>query len=115
MAADSRPRTVGDELVRAADRDIELYKHLEGFAARVVEVLERVGQLEADLAAERLARERLELRVNAEWLRDRGYSLRVGDDEPGGDVVPLIRRYAADTEPLPTTDEPTLEGGDAVA
>src|SRR5690348_17253179 len=114
MATHADRRTIGDELVRAADRDLETLGYVEAFARRVVDLLERVAELEADLAAERLARERLELRINAQWLRDAGYSLRATDEPAGGDVVPLIRDYAPDTEPLPTTAEPELEGGDDV-
>jgi hypothetical protein len=122
MAPEPEHRTLGDELVRAADRDIEQLGYIENLYARVVALLERVGTLEHELADERLARERLELRVYARELRDDGlpliHSTRVADlpadadpAEPGN-VVPLIREYAADTEPIPTTDQPTGDDDD---
>jgi hypothetical protein len=117
---DPAPRTVDDELTLAVERDTALLERLGTVLSIVDRLIDRVAELERDLSDERLARERLELRVNAEWLRDRGYTIasarELGADDGSDDalgsrnVVPLIREYAADTDELPTTDAPTPDG-----
>lgn len=132
MAQPDQPRAVEDELVRGADRDVEITRHLLGLATLVDRLVDDVVELRAELAAERLKRERIELRLNAEWLRDRGLTVDptllraagcgVPDDEPIDNVVELIRDYSPEAERIPTTDVPTPdsiraddEGGDTVA
>lgn len=109
-------REHGDAHTAAVERDTQLLDRLGTVLGIVDRLIDRVAELEAALSDERIARERLELRINAEWLRERGYtvsSVRELDQHDGHDdalgsrnVVPLIRAYAADTEPIPTTDEP---------
>src|SRR5579859_7253950 len=109
---DPTRRTTGDELVRAADRDVDQLRYIEQLYGHVVSLLEQLGELETALVEERTARERLELRVYAHELRDAGEPLlqqAAGEHESPGcgvdapcNVLPLIRDYAPDTEPLPT-------------
>jgi hypothetical protein len=118
---DPAPRTVDDELTLAVERDAALLERLGTVLSIVDRLIDRVAELERDLSDERVARERLELRINAQWLRDRGYTLAsagelvdaAGSDDALGsrNVVPLIREYAADTDELPTTDAPTPHDG----
>lgn len=87
-----------DEHVASVERDTALLERLGKVLEIVDRLIDRVAELERELSDERIARERLELRVNAEWLRDRGYSIRTALDDDGdqaadagGDVVPLKR------------------------
>jgi hypothetical protein len=87
-----------DEDTRAVERDTALLERLGKLLEIVDRLIDRVAELERDLSDERIARERLELRVNAEWLRDRGYTLSSAAELAGSDdaiasrnVVPINR------------------------
>jgi hypothetical protein len=113
---DPAPDSVGAALLRAADRDTEIVKQL----LKLCQLVDRLGDdliaLRGELVDERTARERLEIRLYAHELRDSDVPLRAaGADEALRDgswsptsrnVLPFIREYAPDTEPLPTTAEP---------
>ena len=123
MGLPDQPRSVGDELVRAVDRDSEIVRHVLGLATLVDRLVDDVVELRAELAAERLKRERIELRLNAEWLRERGLTVdptllrAAGEHEPApapiDNVVELVRSYAPEAERIPTTDIPTPDSRDA--
>ena len=92
-----------DEHVASYERDTALLERLGTVLEIVDRLIDRVAELERELSDERIARERLELRVNAEWLRERGYSittareLGVDDDALGSrNVVPLTREPRKD-------------------
>jgi len=105
-----------DEHTRAVERDTALLERLGKLLEIVDRLIDRVAGLERELADERVARERLELRVNAEWLRDRGYTIRTAlelgdgdhDDDAAGssNVVPLTREPSPGDEPPAAGDEP---------
>jgi len=96
-----------DPHTAAVERDTALLERLGTVLEIVDRLIDRVAELERELSDERIARERLELRVNAEWLRERGYTISTArelddDDEPiaSRNVVPMTRKP---------------EGGDTVA
>lgn len=119
-------------LLRATDRDLALLDRLGDLVELVGRIADDLITARAELAETRTKVDRLELRLNAEWLRERGLTVDpstlreagcgVADDEPIDNVVELIRDYAPDHEPIPTTDVPAPdsrrvepEGGDTVA
>ena len=95
-----------DEHVASVERDTALLERLGTVLEIVDRLIDRVAELERELSDERIARERLELRVNAEWLRDRGYTIgtaRLGeldDAIASRNVVPFTRRDNEGGDPV---------------
>jgi len=96
-----------DEHVASVERDTALLERLGTVLEIVDRLIDRVAELERELSDERIARERLELRVNAEWLRERGYTISTAGEQAFAD------EHLGSRNVVPITRKP--EGGDTVA
>jgi hypothetical protein len=96
-----------DQEIASVERDTALLERLGTVLEIVDRLIDRVAELALELGDERIARERLELRVNAEWLRDRGYTLSTARELDAGDDALASRNVVPLTKPT--------EGGDTVA
>lgn len=120
MTPQPEHRTIGDEIVKAADRDIDQLRYIESLYKLAVSLLETVDELRAadrrlesyaerlsdrvdtlsdELDRERTARERLELRLYAHELRDADAPLATvaSTDEPElGELVDLHSHRCAE-------------------